>query len=318
MLERYATERLAPAEKIRRWCDFGSSTLSRLTVRPYQPGSFRAQLVRAKLGEIGITHMSSTPALAQSYDGCVGDWAGSHDGALAINYYKAGHPRLTQAGRTLQFGPGDIVIRDLCRRWEHECSEDWTLVTLKVPTHCLDGAVQDLRSCIMTPLRAGDPRTDLLASLIESLGRIAFESALVPYHDPVERLLRSAIEVAFASEPYCEQKRGLPPEVVRYLESHLQDPELSVAGLAREFGLNIRKVQRLFHQAGTTPKAYILGRRLQLAANQLRNASGVDRASITQLAFSLGFNDPGYFSRVFHEKYGVTPTEYLRRHRFSI
>jgi len=75
-------------------------------------------------------------------------------------------------------------------------------------------------------------------------------------------------------------------------------------------------VQRLFHQAGTSPKAYILARRLEESAEQLRGAAGAGRVNITQLAFSLGFNDPGYFSRVFHEEYGVTPTEFLRRYRY--
>lgn len=320
MLERYTTERLAPVQKIRRWCDFGSSTLSRLAVQPYQPGQFRAQLVRATLGEVGITHMVSSAAVAQSVAGCVGEWAGSRDGALAITYYKAGHPRLTQAGRTLQLSPGDIVIRDLRQSWRQDSTEDFVLMTVKVPLRCLDGGAADLASCIMQPLRCGDPRAGLLSSMIENLGRMAFESPSVPHHDPVERLLRAAVEISFTPDSGrpAPAQGGLPPEVVRYLDEHLQDPELSVAGMARDFGLNIRSVQRLFHQAGTTPKAYILARRLDYAAGQLRGAASTGRAHITQLALDLGFNDPGYFSRVFHEHHGMTPTEYLRRHRYPV
>jgi hypothetical protein len=40
--------------------------------------------VRATLGGVGITHMTSSAAVAESADGCVGEWAGSGDGALAI------------------------------------------------------------------------------------------------------------------------------------------------------------------------------------------------------------------------------------------
>ena len=42
------------------------------------------------------------------------------EGALAITYYKTGHPRLTQGGQTLQFSPGDVVIRDLRRHWQQD------------------------------------------------------------------------------------------------------------------------------------------------------------------------------------------------------
>ena len=320
MLERYSTEPLAPVQKIRRWCDFGSSTLSRIAVRPYEPTRFRAQLVRATLGSVGITHMTSSAAVAESAEGCVGAWAGSDEGAMAITYYKAGHPRLTQGGRTLQLAPGDIVIRDLRRRWQQDCSEAFALMTVKIPARCFSGAFDNLQSRVMAPLRAGDPRAGLLSSLIESLGRLAFDDDAPPANEPVERLLRSALDIAFAprsTQPPCAHG-SLPPVIARYLDEHLHDPELSVAGLARELGLNIRSVQRLFHQAGTSPKACILARRLEAAAEQLRGAAAADRVNITRLAFSLGFNDPGYFSRVFHEEYGVTPTEFLRRHRYPV
>jgi AraC-like DNA-binding protein len=320
MLERYCTEQLDPSQKIRRWCDFGSSTLSRLAVRPYKPTQFRAQMVRATLGRVGIAYMTSTPAVAESAEDCVGERAGSEDGALAITYYKTGHPRLTQGGRTLQFAPGDVVIRDLRRRWQQDSGEDFTLMTVKIPTQWFNGVFENLRSCVMQPLRAGDPRASLLSSLIENLGRLAFEADVPPGSESVERLLRAAVEMAFAprSTQLLACHRGLPASVARYLEEHLHDSELSVAGLAQDLGLNIRSVQRLFHQAGTSPKAYILARRLEESAELLRGAAGTGRVNITQLAFSLGFNDPGYFSRVFHEEYGITPTEFLRRHRYSV
>ena len=318
MLERYSTEKLAPVQKIRRWCEFGSSTLSRLAVRPYRPGDFRAQLVRATLGEIGITHMSSTAAVAESEEGCVGDWAGSPEGALAITYYKAGHPRLTQGGRTLQLAPGDVVVRDLRRRWVQDSEENFTLMTVKVPVRCFSGAFESLQSCVMVPLRANDPRAGLLSSLIDNLGRLAFDGLVTTGQAPVERLLRAAVEISFTprdAEPPA--RHGLPPAITAYLDEHIADPELSVGGMARDLGLNIRSVQRAFNLAGTTPRALILARRLELAAEHLRGADA-GRLNITRLALSLGFNDPGYFTRVFHQEFGITPTQFARRHRLPV
>jgi AraC-like DNA-binding protein len=280
-------------------------------------------MVRARLGEVGITHMMSSAAVAESSDGCVGEWAGSRDGALAITYYKAGHPRLAQAGRTLRLAPGDIVIRDLRRRWQQDSAEDFVLMTVKVPVSSLHGAFADLASFVMVPLRAGDPRADLLSALIESLARVAFSHASVPRADPVERLLRAAMEIAFTSadvgvDADAPPPAALPSVVTSFIESNLGDPELSVANLARHLRLNIRSVQRLFQQAGASPKAYILSRRLESAALQLRGTSALDRASITRLALSHGFNDPGYFSRVFHDAYGMTPSEYRRRYQLPV
>jgi AraC-binding-like domain len=190
MLERYSTERLSPAQKIRRWCDFGSSTLSRLAVRPYQPAQFRAQMMRATLGRVGITHMTSSPAVAESAEDSVGEWAGSEDGALAITYYKSGHPRLTQGGRTLQFAPGDVVIRDLRRRWQQDSGENFALMTVKIPTRCFSGVFENLQSCVMEPLRAGDPRASMLSSLIAWHLKPMFLPAANPSSDCCVRPLR--------------------------------------------------------------------------------------------------------------------------------
>jgi AraC-like DNA-binding protein len=319
MLERYSTELLAPSQKIRRWCDFGSSTLSRLDVRPYQPSQFRARMVRATIGDIGITHMTSSPATAEGIAGCVGEWASCDDGAFGITYYKSGHPRLTQGGRTLQLAPGDVVIRDLRRQWRQDSDHDFALMTVKIPVHCFGGAFESLQSHVMEPLRASDPRSFMISSLIEGLGRMAFEGNGPTSGEAVARLLQSALDVAFLPGIGAtgRDQTGLPPAVQLYLEEHLRDPDLSVASLAQDLELNIRSVQRMFHQAGSSPKAYILARRLEEAARQLRTAAATGRVNITQLAISLGFNDPGYFSRVFHEEYGVTPTQFLRRHRPS-
>ncbi|MFM1884862.1 MAG: hypothetical protein RL026_19 [Pseudomonadota bacterium] len=317
MLERYCTERLAPAQKIRRWCDFGSSTLSRMAVTPYRPERFSAQLLRATLGDVGITHMTSNAAVAESAEGCVGEWAAAHNGALAVTYYKAGHLRLMQGGRTLELAPGDVVIRDLRRRWVQDAHEDFTLMTVKIPTQALQAAFPDFASCVMVPLKGEDPRARLLSSLIENLGRLAFDDRAPAAVAPVHDLLRSALQIAFTPlrEGPGPSAPRLPAALVRHVDERLSDPELSVAALAAELGMTVRSVQRLFHQAGTTPKAWILERRLARAADHLRAAPADGRVNITQLALSLGFNDPAYFSRVFHHEFGVTPTAFLRRER---
>jgi AraC-like DNA-binding protein len=56
-------------------------------------------------------------------------------------------------------------------------------------------------------------------------------------------------------------------------------------------------------------------RRLEAAAARLRGVEDSGVVCITDLAYSLGFNDASYFSRAFHERYGLAPTEYAKRHR---
>ena len=65
----------------------------------------------------------------------------------------------------------------------------------------------------------------------------------------------------------------------------------------------------LFASTGTTVSRYILGQRLALCREALENTSLRDY-SITQIAFSYGFNDAAHFSRKFKEYYGISPNSH--------
>jgi len=37
--------------------------------------------------------------------------------------------------------------------------------------------------------------------------------------------------------------------------------------------------------------------------------------SVSSVAYAVGFDNPAYFSKVFKEHYGVTPSEFVEQHR---
>jgi AraC-like DNA-binding protein len=47
--------------------------------------------------------------------------------------------------------------------------------------------------------------------------------------------------------------------------------------------------------------------RLRHAADYMRRKQG----NVSEAAFESGFADPGYFSRLFKQYFGITPIEYL-------
>jgi AraC-like DNA-binding protein len=67
-------------------------------------------------------------------------------------------------------------------------------------------------------------------------------------------------------------------------------------------------VTRLFKKiTGTGFKQYQLTCRLQLAAEQLKV---VPNRPVAEIAAEAGFDDPFYFSRVFHKHMGCSPSDY--------
>lgn len=90
-----------------------------------------------------------------------------------------------------------------------------------------------------------------------------------------------------------------------YIENHLQR-DLSVEELAAVAGYSMGHFHREFHRAtGETPVQCLTRRRLETARLYLRQ-SGLP---IREIAATVGFADPLYFSRVFRRHFGCSPSQ---------
>lgn len=84
--------------------------------------------------------------------------------------------------------------------------------------------------------------------------------------------------------------------------------KVSIPRLAREVGMSESSFSRHFKTAtGETPVEYLLKLRLQDAADKICNGMAVSDA-----AFSSGFSDSNYFSRIFKKKYGISPRKFCK------
>ena len=118
----------------------------------------------------------------------------------------------------------------------------------------------------------------------------------------------AALAMRGASKPTpFGSEAELRKKVLAAIESHLNDPDLRTASIANMCGISSRTVQVIFAGLGTTPTMFILDRRLRRAADRL--ATRPDE-SITDVAFSVGFNDSAYFSRCFKQHFGVSPRQW--------
>ena len=91
----------------------------------------------------------------------------------------------------------------------------------------------------------------------------------------------------------------------------LEDRELTqVDAVAREAGMSVRSLQRLFQDyVGVGPKWVILRYRLHDAMERLESNQAVDLAA---LALALGFYDQAHFIKAFRALLGQTPAVYAQ------
>ena len=96
--------------------------------------------------------------------------------------------------------------------------------------------------------------------------------------------------------------------VARRIEGDLAS-NLTVEALAKEAGTNVNKLQEGFkHVYDLTVNKYIQHRKLEAAKQMLMSTD----KNISEIVVAIGLNNRSYFSKIFIEKYGVSPKYFLK------
>ena len=92
------------------------------------------------------------------------------------------------------------------------------------------------------------------------------------------------------------------------LKEQIGNPNLSVESISHDLGLSRvhlnRRLKAIIHES---PSTYIRNYRLKQAARLLTNK----KLSIAEVAYAVGFSSHAYFSNIFKEQYGMSPSEYM-------
>ena len=97
-------------------------------------------------------------------------------------------------------------------------------------------------------------------------------------------------------------------EIEDFLKLNL-DKNLTLDDICSEFSISASKIKLLFkEECDLSPIAYFTSLKIKKAKQLIRESS----LNFTQISESLGFTYVHYFSKVFKEKTGMTPTEYAK------
>lgn len=102
----------------------------------------------------------------------------------------------------------------------------------------------------------------------------------------------------------------LMERVVKCVNENLSNPDFSVELLTRQVGVSRAQLHRKMKEmTGQSTSEFIRDLRLKQAAQLISE----HKINITQVAYSVGFNNQAHFSTVFKKHYGMTPTEYAEK-----
>ena len=97
---------------------------------------------------------------------------------------------------------------------------------------------------------------------------------------------------------------------IKVIEENFEDPQFSIEKLADEVNMSISQLNRKLNALVAQPAGQLIrSLRLQRAADLLKQNAD----NVAGICYKVGFNDQGYFGRVFKKQFGVSPNVYRKK-----
>ncbi|MBB3957530.1 helix-turn-helix domain-containing protein [Novosphingobium sediminicola] len=306
MLIKHATGSVCANERLDYWNDLIAAMFPGMTVDGAR--DIDASWTGCRLGDFGLS-------LALSQRSSVRRWAGSAPQSVGerglIHFQSKGFSATEQCGRHAALFSGDLTFCAPEEPYGIEISDRNAMFVIDFPWE----ALREFGARPGMILRHRTPSLGVLRGFIASI----FAQSWSDTHTPAESealgevLMRLLANAMRTRESRPEAGADLRERVLAFVEDNLANGALRTGSIAQSLGVPAREVQMVFAEMATTASDYINTRRLALAADRLRK--GTRGASLSDLAYELGFSDAAHFSRRFRERFGETPSFYATRFR---
>lgn len=227
-----------------------------------------------------------------------------------VMYTISGELLCHQNGKKFMVHPGESILLDLHLPHRYYFQEGvptriaWAHINGTPASHI----IQRIQKNLSLPLKINLPEIyDCLLSL--------FQISDQPIQDVFEHSkVCYAILLVFLKEVWNNSEGNA--EDIKYNDfkkttwqviSHNLHRNITLDELANSVSLSKYHFERMFHRAfGTSPMRFITEERIRQAKYRLLNTT----EPVYQISDSLGFTTPSYFSKVFKQITGVSPSEF--------
>ncbi|MBF9016547.1 MULTISPECIES: response regulator [unclassified Oceanispirochaeta] len=238
--------------------------------------------------------------------------------------------KIWENGKWSQSGLFDATMKQSRKASSPLFSQD---VEWELRLHLKTNREEDFFLILEKILRNGMNRQIPLISLsegIRALDRILTEHYSLRLNIPqsiihqiIENLIRKLSSFDFQPELIVEELKtrihwALPDEtspfsienIKEYIQKNFKD-NIDSSSLADMSGVSIAILNTAFKvETGLSPTKYLLSVRMEAAKRLL---SYDPPQQIKEISWETGYEDPLYFSRIFHKKTGMYPTEYREK-----
>lgn len=303
---------LARGQALREWRDWAASTIAPIEVEVFDTEGFAARWASHGIGQLRLLHLHA-PAQRVTHTGDASTMRAAP--SIQLVYARHGALKTAMGGRRFTVEPGQFVLLDNTRFYQMEMATTHECIDLMMPQGWLERRLPDPQALLARPVDTRQGWAAPLGALLETLLAGGLDDAPLPrplIAEQIGSLL--ALACGFHEAEGNSRHRGqLARRILGRIESAYADPDISPESVAAEAGISKRYLQALLAGSGTSFVAELNAVRLD-RASELLGHPAARGLSVAEVAYRSGFLDPGYFTRLFRKRFGITPREWRAGH----
>ncbi len=227
-----------------------------------------------------------------------------------LHYVASGHGEYTTGGQTWRLGPGDafLAFAQTLIQYQADAQQPWTyhwvgFMGADAP-HLIAATAFTPENPVLYGLDRRFPVEARLRAIYDRRGPgICHATGMT---GELYLLLSELIRHVPAAIQPRSQQQAYYEVAMDYIGANYMT-DISIPALAKHVGLSRSQLFRVFQSvSGQSPSAYLTKRRMAASLPLLKDKT----LTVSQVAASVGYPDPLYFSRVFRENMGISPSRW--------
>lgn len=304
-------------QRIEFWREAILRLFADVEIAAVQKANFFGRVQQRKCDRMRISEIyASEQAVTRRYRQARDEYEDKYFAILMLE----GSQSVEQDGKIVTLLPGDFAIYDATRPHHLQFGQSWREIVVSIPRTTLNqlvvGMEQRTACQIQTDQGVSNVMRVFLEQMLSQIHHVS-DAELLQLSDTAISLIAMTLGGLQRNDITQSRMKALTlTRVKRYLLEHLRDPELNPLMIEQAIGISSRYINKLFEAENTSLMRYVWNLRLERCAEDLANPMH-EVMRVSDVALRWGFNDMSHFSRVFRERFAMSPRAWRELRRAS-
>lgn len=301
--QRFSTARVPAAERLAAWEEYNERELFGLRVSTLSQQGLLATQTNLDLTRLRFTEIAGNDHVIERTQRNIAE---KPVDAIMLCLLLEGDAFFYSSEGCETLTAGDAVLYDTDRPFMYGFSSAMRQVIVELPRQIFQGRAAADEAFRPRVLRLTDSAA---ASTHARAAARAVRHAIQAPPDDVPVLEESILDLfgLITGQSAGSSTTGYLLAAKDFIRTHLREPDLSTARVARAVGVSERHLARVFANDGSTPARVVMETRLQRARELLMDPTV--KASVGEVAASVGFVSAAHFARAFRQRFDCTPSD---------